>query len=216
MTDSNKTMHIVDFENPLSECYIQEEKLYSNIRTYAEKNGLTQTLRVLPFAREKHAGQTRKGDKKIPYIYHPLLVAYHAIALGFDDDNLISTAILHDVCEDCGVASADLPANEETKTAVALLTKSDDKSNQQYYAAISQNKIATMVKILDRCNNVSDMVKGFSKEKTRSYITATETYIYPLFQIAKENYPEYAKAIFLMEYHMLSVVTSVKCQIEEE
>lgn len=215
MIDS-KTMHVVDFADPLWECYIQEEKLYSNIQTYAEKNDWRQTLHSLSFAREKHAGQTRKGDTKIPYIYHPLLVAYHAISLGFDEDDIVATAILHDVCEDCSVAADNLPVNDKIKTAVSLLTKSNEKSTRQYYGAISQNKIATIVKMLDRCNNVSDMTKGFSREKIRNYIDGTEKYVYPLIQIAKANYPEYAKAIFLIEYHMVSVVTSVKCMVIEE
>lgn len=214
MKNLDRTMHTINFEYPLSECYIQEEKLYSYIESCARKNGLAQTQRVLPFAREQHAGQMRKGERKIPYIYHPLMVAYHAIALGMDDDDLVSTAILHDVCEDCGVAPADLPVNEETKAAVALLTKSEDKSNAQYYGAISSNRIATIVKILDRCNNVSDMAKGFSNEKIKSYIECTQKYVYPLFQTAKENYPEYGSALFLLEYHIVSVVTSVKCLIE--
>lgn len=209
MKKAERIMQRVDFDEPCSEGYIQEEKLYLYIKNYAKEHGLVQTQKVLPYAKEKHAGQTRKGEKIIPYIYHPLMVAYHAISLGLDEDNLVSAAILHDVCEDCGVAPEDLPTNEETRTAVALLTKSKDVSSQQYFTAISKNKIALMVKILDRCNNVSDMVKGFSKEKIKSYIEGTRNYVYPLLQIAKENYPEYTDALFLLEYHMISVVTSV-------
>lgn len=52
-----------------------------------------------------------------------MLLACHAIALGLDDDNLVSTALLHDVCEDCDVLAEDLPVNKITKRAVALLTK---------------------------------------------------------------------------------------------
>lgn len=215
MKNFDKMMQPINFMDPLSECYVQEEKLYSYIESYAMKSELAQTQQVLPFAKEKHAGQMRKGGKKIPYIYHPLMVAYHAIALGFVDDDIIAAAILHDVCEDCGVAAVDLPANDIVKTAVALLTKNDAKTSKQYYMDISKNKIATIVKLLDRCNNVSDMTKGFSKDKIKKYIACTENEVYPLLQIAKETYPEYAQALFLMEYHMVSVVTSIKYQVEQ-
>lgn len=203
----------MNFEDPLVSGYMSEECLYSYIEEYAEEHGLRQTKNALPFAKEKHEGQTRKGEI-IPYIYHPLLVAYHAIALGLDEDEIVATAILHDVCEDCGVAVADLPVNDATKEAVKLLTKTKDKSPENYYADIAENRIATMIKMLDRINNVSDMAKEFSKEKMRRYITDTQQHVYPLFQVAKVKYPEYANQVFLMEYHMVSVVSSVKCLLE--
>jgi len=179
----------MNFADPLVSGYMSEECLYAYIEEYAEKHNLPQTKKALPFAKEKHEGQTRKGEI-IPYIYHPLLVAYHAIALGLDEDDLISTAILHDVCEDCGVAVENLPVNEDAKEAVKLLTKTKDKSPENYYADIAKNRIATMIKILDRINNVSDMAKEFSHAKMKRYMDDTQKHIYPLFQVAKENYPE--------------------------
>lgn len=135
------------------------------------------------------------------------------MALGLDDDNLVSAALLHDVCEDCGVTIEELPVNEETKKAVALVTKSDDKTTEQYYEDISQNWIATMIKLLDRCNNVSGMATGFSQRKIVDYINETEKYIYPLLRTAKGKYPDSSNQIFLIKYHMTSVITSLKHQL---
>lgn len=205
----------MNFEDPLVNGYMSEECLYTFLEQYAEEHELPQTKRALPFAKEKHEGQTRKGEI-IPYIYHPLLVAYHAISLGLDEDEIIAAAILHDVCEDCGVAIMDLPVEDTTKEAVKLLTKTKDKSPDNYYVDIAKNQIATMVKILDRINNVSDMAKEFSKEKLKRYIADTEKHVYPLFQAAKDNYPKYANQVFLMEYHMVSVVSSVKSLVEKQ
>ena len=147
-------------------------------------------------------------------MYHPLMVAYHAIALGLDEDAMVATALLHDVCEDCGVEVVDLPVGEEAKKAVKLLTKTKSKPQENYYADIAENKIAVMIKILDRINNVSDMAKEFSVEKMKRYIANTETYVYPLFYVAKERYPEEQKKVFLMEYHMISVVSTIKSLLE--
>lgn len=203
----------MNFADPLVGGYMSEERLYAYIEQYAKEHELPQTKKALPFAKETHKGQTRKGEI-IPYIYHPLMVAYHAIAIGLDEDALVAAALLHDVCEDCGVAVMDLPVDEPVKEAVQLLTKTKDKSLEQYYAAISGNRIAIFVKILDRINNVSDMAKEFSTQKMKQYIAGTETYVYALFATAKENYSEYAEQIFLMEYHMVSVVSSIKCLID--
>ncbi|MGN0402250.1 MAG: helix-turn-helix domain-containing protein [Acetatifactor sp.] len=93
----------LDFEEPLSERLFDEEHMYTYVKTYATLRGLKQTLKVLSFARNLHKGQLRKGKEKVPYIYHPLLIACHALSLGLDNDDIIATALLHDVCEDCKV-----------------------------------------------------------------------------------------------------------------
>ncbi len=205
-------MHI-DYYGKLSDRLFDEKKMYTYVKTYATAHGLLQTAKVLPYARKLHDGQFRKGKDHVPYIYHPLLITCHALALGLDDDNLVSAALLHDVCEDCGVDPKDLPVNDETKEIVKLLTKGDDHSDSatdRYYNRLSQNGKAIMVKLLDRCNNVSGMTTGFTTEKVASYIEETEKWVYPLLRKAKNNYPEYSNQIFLIKYHITSVIESIK------
>lgn len=72
------------------------------------------------------------------------------------------------------------------------------------------NKIAAMVKILDRCNNVSHMAAAFSKEKLIEYISETEEFVFPLIDHVKHNYLEYYNAVFLLKYQMLSVMEALK------
>lgn len=205
----------MNFVDPLVSGYLSEDCLYTCIEQYANEHNLQQTKKALSFAKEKHEGQTRKGGS-IPYIYHPLMVAYHAISLGLDKDAMVSAALLHDVCEDCGVAVEDLPVDEVVKEAVKLLTKTKAKPQGMYYADIAENEVAILIKILDRINNVSDMAKEFSTQKMKRYIANTEEYVYPLFETAKKKYPEYANQLFLMEYHMISVVSSLKCMLKSE
>ncbi len=201
-----------DLQDALSDRLFDENRMYTYIETYAGVKNLPQTFKVLPYARELHKGQVRKGKDKVPYIYHPLLVACHALALGLDDDNIVSAALLHDVCEDCGVAVEELPVNEETKEVVALLTKVKNKDfdEEQYYQDISKNPIAAIIKLLDRCNNVSGMAAGFTKERLEGYIKETEKWIYPLFHKIKNEFPQYSNQIFLIKYHMISVVETIK------
>lgn len=203
----------IDFVEPLSERLFDEDRMYTYVKTVATMKGMAQTVEVLPYARELHKGQFRKGNGQIPYIYHPLLMACHALSLGLEDDNLISAVLLHDVCEDCGVSVDDLPVNDVVKEAVRLVTKDRSKDTYDYYQEISENSIATMVKLLDRCNNVSGMSAAFSKEKLVKYINETEEYVYPLLQTAKTRYSEYSNQVFLIKYHMTSVVTSLKYQL---
>jgi len=107
----------------------------------------------------------------------------------------------------------DLPVNDVVKEAVRLVTKDGTKDMDDYYQDISENAIATMVKLLDRCNNVSGMAAAFSKEKMVEYIKETEKYVYPLLETAKTRYSEYSNQVFLIEYHMTSVITTLKYQL---
>ena len=99
-----------------------EERMYTFVKAAATAKGLEQTLRALPFAREKHQGQLRKGEALIPYISHPLTMCCHALALGLDEDALLAALLLHDVVEDCGVTLAELPVEADARETVRLLS----------------------------------------------------------------------------------------------
>lgn len=193
-----------------------EEHMYTFIRSAASAKGLTQTAKVLPLAKKLHSGQTRKGKEAVPYIYHPLMLACHALALGLDEDDIIATALLHDTVEDCGIEAAELPVSQQVRTAVELLSfHIDDGENkiqakERYYQNISENRLATIVKVLDRCNNISSMAMAFTVEKLIEYINETENYVIPVLESMKHNYPECYNAAFILKYQMLSVLESLK------
>ena len=201
-----------EFEELLSDRLFDEQHMYTYVKTYANVREMPQTVKALAFAREQHKGQVRKGRDNVPYIYHPLLMACHALALGLDDDDIVAASLLHDVCEDCGVSPDELPAGDTVKTAVRLLTKEPGYDEEEYYRSISENQIATMVKLLDRCSNVSGMAAGFSRDKLAEYIRETERLVYPLLDKAKTEYSMYSNQLFLIKYHMSSVVEAVKRQ----
>ena len=188
-----------------------EMEMYAYLEDYTKKKGFTQSEQILVYVLEAHQGQTRNGKDQVPYVYHPFLIACQAIALGLADDNFLSVALLHDVCEDCAVDPKYLPVNEETREAVVLLTKDpkNPKDDSRYYANIAKNPMAAMVKLLDRCNNISTMCTAFSKPKMISYIEETNKYIYPLMEQMKCEFPMYMNKIFLIQYHMSSVIHTI-------
>lgn len=193
------------------------DHMYRYVRSAAVSGQLEQTLRVLPLMRRFHEGQTRKGaEGRIPYIVHPLTIAYQCLALGLKEDELLATVLLHDVIEDCGVTLDELPVSEPVKTALEKLTfriregESRAEAKARYYAAIPCDRIATIVKALDRCNNISTMAMYFSREKMLDYMEETQRYVLPLIEQMEKRYPECYNAAFLVKYHMLSVLESVK------
>ena len=117
---------ILDITSNLSDRLFNEARMATYVGAYCNAKHYYQAKKALSFARSKHSGQFRKkghSGEKVPYIYHPLLMTCHALALGFEDDDILAACLLHDVCEDCGVAPEELPVNETVQEAVRLLTK---------------------------------------------------------------------------------------------
>lgn len=206
----------ISFQEPLKERIFDEEQMYDYVKTYASLRGMQQTLAALPYARDLHEGQFRKGKEKVPYISHPLTLACHAISLGLDRDEIIATALLHDVCEDCGVTWEELPVGEEVRCAVKLLTKNPaGQDKKAYFEPIAKNEIALFVKLLDRVHNVSGMAGCFSKQKLVKYINETEQWFYPMLETAGTDYPQYSNQVLLIKYHMVSVVNTLKFMLTQ-
>lgn len=202
-----------------------EERSFRRMKQFAAEEGLVQTDRALDFMREKHAGQYRKtsiyAQEKVPYILHPLMMACHAHAMGIRDDEILSVILLHDVCEDCHIDPKDLPFSEQVQKSVGLLTftvgDGEDRAQarEKYFDRIRTDGIACIVKLIDRCNNVSTMALGFERDRLVDYIHETEKYVFPLFLCIKRNYTEYYDAAFILKYHLLSVMESVKILLKE-
>lgn len=206
----------------LSDQIFSAEHMYSKLKAFAQTEGLCETYRALPYMRDCHAGQTRDPVQGaaggVPYIVHPLTMACQAHAMGIRDDAVLTTALLHDVCEDCGIRPEELPFSDEVKTSVDLLTKDHEYflnagrpvALVEYYSGIRDNRIAMLVKCLDRCNNLSTMAASFTVERMARYISETEENILPLLDEIKSRYLEWSDAAFLLKYQILSLLETQK------
>ena len=203
----------------------REENMFTRLKAFSSSNKLDQTYRALGYMRERHAGQLRKKAKfttaDVQYINHPLMMACQAVAYGIKDDALLTAILLHDVVEDTGVTKEELPFTEEVQTIVGLVSFSvpegmtKEEAKKAYYQKIAGNAKACVVKILDRCNNVSTMAASFRREKLIEYVTETEEYVLPIMNVIKSKYPEYGEIAFLVKYHIVSVLETVKNLILE-
>lgn len=202
----------------MSGAVFNSEKMYTYLRGFASGAGMKETLKALAFAREKHHGQFRKSGE--PYIVHPLMMACNAVSMGIKDDTVVATILLHDVCEDCGVGLAELPVNDTVKHAVDLMTfrvmdgETKEIAKNRYYNMLPQSREASLTKLIDRCHNVSSMAGTFSVEKLKSYIEETRHYVLPLLRKVKTQYPEESDILFVLKYHIVSVVDSIDATIQ--
>ena len=206
----------ISFRNRL----FHEDNMYTRVKTTAQLEGMQNTLCALEFMRMKHEGQFRKGSKfateSVKYINHPLMMACHAFALGIKDDEIISAILLHDVLEDTDTKKNELPVSDEIKDIVELVTfkklenMTKEESKAVYFDNIKNSEKACIVKVIDRCNNVSTMAGCFSREKLIQYCEETENYVIPLLGTIKYKYPKYSNAAFIIKYQIISLLESIK------
>lgn len=198
----------------------QEENMFTRLKATAQAERLTETYKALSYMRQKHLGQYRNRGQyssvDVQYINHPLMMACHAHAMGIRDDALLAAILLHDVVEDTNTALEDLPFSEEVRRIVELVTfkmlpgMDKEQSKAAYYERIRRDKKASVVKVIDRCNNVSILAGHMPNAKVVRYVQETETYIIPLLNELKHNAPEYSDVAFLVKYQILSLLETVK------
>lgn len=190
------------------------ERMRTFVKTSAKNYKLTDALKALDYAVKAHEGQKRKKSDT-PYIYHPLNMACHALSMGIREDSIIAACLLHDVVEDCGKTVDELPVNDEDRDIVRLLTREQttdanrDKVMKAYYKAIESNPKAALIKCLDRCNNLTTMSWGLSRDRIYRMITETETYYPRLIKVIKDV-PEYNDAAWLLKYQIESMLDIYK------
>ncbi len=190
------------------------EHMKTYVKTTARNFKMGNTLKAVDYAVKAHEGQSRKRSK-VPYIYHPLNLACHVLAMGIIEDEIVAARLLHDVVEDCGKTLEELPVNDETREIVRLMThgKTTDEDREEvmdaYYAEIVQNPKAALVKCLDRCNNMTTMSWGLSRDRIYRTIKETEQYYPALIKAIKET-TEYNNAAWLLKYQIESMLDIYK------
>ena len=193
-----------------------EEHMYTFAKTAATERKLYQTARVMHYARDKHKDQKRKGEQQgVPYINHPLTMVCQALSMHIYDDDILAALLLHDVVEDTETTLEELPASDECRELVRLMTKDPhpkDKAaaKKAYYDELAKNPKAALVKCFDRVNNLSNMALGFTRDKMAEYVEETEKYIVPLLRVIKNEAPEYADPCWLLSYQMYSLLETYK------
>ena len=209
-----------------TEAFITKKTIYNwehmktYVKTMAKAEGMENTLKALDFAVNAHKEEKRKNSD-VPYIYHPLNMACHALSMGIKEDEIISAILLHDVPEDCYKSEGvkyepeDMPVNEEAIELVRLMTcaKSTPETRaailDAYYGGLAANPKGALIKLIDRCNNLTSMSWGLPKNKMIRMIKETEKY-YPALVQAVKDVPKYNDAAWLLKYQIESMLDIYK------
>lgn len=168
-------------------------------------------IKAAQFARDAHAGQTRKYTNA-PYITHPGRVAA-AVSLIYDvTEDAVAAAWLHDVIEDTAVTPAKLGLhfNDEVVHLVMELTNPSKgmKLNRETRKRIDRDHIAAssywarVIKVLDRIDNLKEIAPadGF----TEVYMAESELLIDAIANAGEEPifgglFEEFDKVLYALE-----------------
>ncbi len=190
--------------------------MFTFVKGRAQMLGLTQTLAVMDLLRSAHGSQERRSRNGFgtTYMVHPLTLACHALAMGLREDDVLAACLAHDMAEDSGIRVTDLPAGERVREAVRLVSKNEYDHREadwedRYYRNIRKNPLASLVKCLDRVNNVAGMADAFSRDKMIRYTEKTDRY-YPALLETVKKMPEWNDAWWLLRYQLTAMVEAFK------
>ena len=193
-----------------------EHKLRSYLEEYAAKHHFQEMKRAIDYAWNMHDGATRINGE--PFIIHPLFVAKYSIGIGARSEDQICIALLHDVCEDCGIKPTELPFNGHVQHAVEHLTyvydfaASDSEEAKRIKKAITKATTfarliecpdALICKCIDRYHNLSTC-EELEEHDIIKNIWETHWLLLPQIYNAlpMEMYAEYYELLFVLSFNL--------------
>jgi len=147
-------------------------------------------LKAFEYAKNIHTGLRKDG--KTPEFLHQIEIANYIRAVYQEilyPGDTLAVAFLHDIVEDYNVPFKEIETifGYQIFNAVKLLTRKQEKKKndtEHYFTEIVNCPIASLIKGYDRINNQKTICSVFKKEKQKSYIEETKTYIIPMLQRA--------------------------------
>ncbi|MBQ3309911.1 hypothetical protein IJG73_00505 [Candidatus Saccharibacteria bacterium] len=201
-------------------------KMFTFLRGFCAGGNYPGVEKALGFMRDKHAGQYRKTSHQ-PYIVHPLSMACYATGItGCKEDDLLAAILLHDVPEDAGVPINSLPCSDAAKKAVRFMTftqlpgEPKEVAKARYFCELLECRRATIIKGLDRFDNLSTMQEMLAlsseneqTEKSERSIVKnvyeTHFLLLPVLKEAKEKWPDFAGTFHVLRYNLRALNTTL-------
>lgn len=164
----------------------QAEELLRTVATYLKPDDLPFVRAAFEFARDAHAGQTRKSGE--PYITHPLSVAQILTEWKLDAHGL-AAALLHDTMEDTGVAKSTLAEKfgkqvAELVDGLSKLERLEYQSKEARQAenfrkmvlAMARDIRVIIIKLADRLHNMRTLDSMREEKRRRIALETLDVY----------------------------------------
>lgn len=183
--------------------------------------GWVEAVRALHFAEEYHCGLRKDGiTPEFSHQVHISLYLTTLVPYFRQGEEVITTALLHDVCEDYEVTFTEIEASfgPVVRKSVTAMTKKyqGEKLPVDYIARLqSDDEIASIGKGADRIHNQSTAVGVFSAPKIESYVAETRSYILPMLKTARKNFPHQNGAYQNIKTVLTSQVSALEALIAQ-
>lgn len=130
---------------------------------------------AIRLAIKAHDGQLDKAGED--YIHHPIAVAANMKEDGYDSDDILAVAVLHDVVEDTDTTIELIQKlfGDTISQAVKAITKRDGEKYKDYLKRVKGNEIAHIVKLYDIAHNLSPARMCHLKTETRKRLVTKYT-----------------------------------------
>lgn len=172
------------------------EKSFTSLRHWLLGKEYYMPAEALQFARDWHTGKRKDGFT--PEDDHQLQVTQYIRTLQslliFPQES-IAAALLHDTVEDKPVSIDEIRRlfGDRVANSVWLLSKVRNgarRSDEEYYAGMADDPIASVVKGADRIHNSQTMVGVFTRVKQQEYMEETEKFLLPMLKKARRKFPQ--------------------------
>lgn len=190
------------------------EKLRVSLRYFLLGKEFYLAADALEFGEMYHNGFRK--DKVTPEFQHQIEITHYLRTLlpsFLYPEETLTASLLHDVTEDHGVLSNTITERygPVVSLAVQLLDK-NGKDPEQYFAGISANPIASIVKGGDRMNNIQSMSGVFTAEKQGRYIKEVEDHFFPMLKVARRKFVRQESAYENIKHVLSSQIELLKAK----
>lgn len=197
---------------------LQFAKEKTALKYYLIGRGYDKALKALGFAERYHVGLRKDG--KTPEFHHQIRIALAITQLKgiLNEERCIILALLHDVQEDYQIPHETISMNFGVVIAdkVWKLTKKFEgeiKNKLDYIEQIALDADCSIVKGLDRCDNLESMIGVFSVSKMEEYAHEAVTIFLKMLRKASKLFPEQHPAYQAIMQRMKTVIKFVESHV---
>ena len=176
-------------------------------------------LKALGFVERYNVGLRKDGVT--PSLHHEVQIALSVSQVKdvSREELCIVAALLHDVQEDYQIPSADIEREfgKEVADVVWKLTKKfagTHKNKTDYINDIAMCEVASIVKGLDRVNNLHSMIGVFTVEKMTTYANEAEKVFLPMLKKAGKLFPEQQSAYHAISQQMKQAIIFTRAYVK--
>lgn len=161
------------------------------------------------------------------YFVHPIAIAQTAIDFRIISDliregqvskadEILAVCLLHDVMEDVDFVDFEFiknQYNENIAISVDNVSKRKGESMEDYLERVSSNMTSSIVKILDRLNNVSTLSESSDSHRLRQ-LKETQKYYLPLCEVYRNNYWQFSHVFHQVKTIMEAILREIEREIK--